>query len=674
MATASALAQPNWISGSKFKLPKLIGQTFLNQFRVDEFVASGGLGAVYRVWDLQRNVPLAMKVLHSELADDPSMFKRFQREANALKKLAHPNIVPFYGMYQVGDFAFLLERFIDGPSLKDVLRQRQDNPLPVNEALIFFKALCAALGYAHSNGVVHCDIKPGNVMIDRGGNIYLTDFGIARHSESTTTTMGPAGTIPYMAPEQIRGEQVSAATDVYALGVVLFEMVTGQRPFRGTEVGTENGGGTITERICYGHLHLQPPDPRTINPALSPRLANAILKALAKKSQDRYASTQEFFNTVCAQAGGIAEDVDERVVLPPIFTRSDVSKGGEVVAGNHPVPNQEHPPKQRSPWLIVGGIVGVLAVCAAAIGGIILLSGQWLPVVPSGMRAPAATQPENTVTRPPNTNAPILPPTDTAPAPTVPLTDTPQPLTDTPTPMDGMVMVYVPPGDFRMGDQGNVVSVNAFWIDKTEVTNGMFTKFVMATSYITQVENDRKGNTLDITQGNPWVLSPDVNWRHPHAPFEDISNLINRPVVQISWSDADKYCQWAGRRLPTNAEWEKAARGTEGKLYPWGNSAPNPGLLNYNIINHKADFNSQLGNLVDVGSYPAGISPYGALDMLGNAWEWVYDLSGVADYRVFRGGSWWDDIGDTVSSYTKAIWPTYSGETLGFRCAQDATP
>src|SRR6266545_4153218 len=118
----------------------MIGQTLLDQFRVDAFVASGGMGAVYRVWDLKRNVPLAMKVLHVELAEDPSVFKRFKREANALKKLAHPNIVPFYGIFQTMDFAFLLERFIDGPSLRDILRQQKGKPLAMGEALTYLKA------------------------------------------------------------------------------------------------------------------------------------------------------------------------------------------------------------------------------------------------------------------------------------------------------------------------------------------------------------------------------------------------------------------------------------------------------------------------------------------------------------------------------------------------------
>jgi serine/threonine protein kinase len=292
----------------------LTGQTLLNQFRVDAYVASGGMGVVYRVWDLKRSVPLAMKVLHADLADDPSVYKRFKREANALKKLAHPNIVPFYGIEQSRGIAFLLERYVDGPTLKDLLKKRQGTPIPVNEALTYLKVLSAALGYAHTNGVVHCDVKPDNVMIDQGGHIYLTDFGIARHAESTTTTLGAAGTPAYMAPEQIRGEAVTPATDVYALGVILFEMLTGQRPFRGDEKESESSGATAAERIRYGHVALPPPDPRLFNPDLPEALAGVILKSLAKMPSQRYGNTQELFSACCQTLGIESLDIPDRIV------------------------------------------------------------------------------------------------------------------------------------------------------------------------------------------------------------------------------------------------------------------------------------------------------------------------------------------------------------------------
>jgi serine/threonine protein kinase len=297
----------------------LIGRILLNQFRVDAFIASGGMGAVYRVWDLKRNVPLAMKVLHADLAEDPSMFKRFKREANALKKLAHPNIVPFYGLYQTTDFAFLLERYVDGPSLKDILRKQQGTPLPVEEVLAYLKALTAALGYAHANGVVHCDVKPGNVMIDQGGSIYLTDFGIARHSDSTTTTLATVGTAAYMAPEQIRGEPVSPATDIYALGVMLYEMLTGQRPFKGDEKGTESSGSTANERIRYAHLNLEFPDPQTINNNIPVTLASILKKSLDKNPSQRFLNAQDLFLSTCDKLGIDRGSIYERIPInqPP---------------------------------------------------------------------------------------------------------------------------------------------------------------------------------------------------------------------------------------------------------------------------------------------------------------------------------------------------------------------
>ena len=352
-------------------MANLIGQTLLDQFRVDSFVASGGMGAVYRVMDLKRNVPLAMKVLHTELAEDPRAFKGFQREAYALQRLAHPNIVAFYGVYQTLDFTFLLERFIDGPSLKDILRRQQGKPLLVNEVLIYLKALSSALGYAHASGVVHCDVKPGNIMLDQGGNIFLTDFGIARHSDSATTTLAGAGAPAYMAPEQIRGKTVTPSTDVYALGILLFEMLTGQRPFRGNEVGTEKGGTTSNERIRYAHLHLAPPDPHNLNPSLSQDLTIVMLKALEKNPADRYRSTQEFFAALCIAAGINSTRIPDRVVLqspPPSQPQSRPQPVLSRETTDRPVAS----PRQISPWLWVGGatlIVVLIMMLAGELGG-----------------------------------------------------------------------------------------------------------------------------------------------------------------------------------------------------------------------------------------------------------------------------------------------------------------
>jgi len=378
----------------------LIGQVLLEQFRVDAFVAAGGMGSVYRVWDLKRSVPLAMKILHADLADDPAVFRRFRREANALKNLAHPNIVPFYGLHEVQDFHFLLEGYINGPTLKDVLRRNGGQALPVLEALAYLKAVCAALGYAHAKGVVHCDIKPANVMIDAGGSIYLTDFGIARHSDSTTTTMGGAGTPAYMAPEQVRGEAVSSATDIYALGVVLFELLTGQRPFRGETTsggGKSRDGSTAAERIRAAHLTQPPPDPRRLNPALPVGLTAVLAQAMEKEARRRFPGTMALFNAACAAAGVNPASVPDRVTgvaeqTAPVQGAGAGSAGyGSAPSGVGVPTGTGGPPmgarrKQSALW-VVGGAGLVLVVLIAALA---LRPRAQLTVAPTAGNALAA--------------------------------------------------------------------------------------------------------------------------------------------------------------------------------------------------------------------------------------------------------------------------------------------
>ncbi len=280
----------------------LVGKVLLRRYRVDTFVATGGMGAVYKVWDMQRNVPLAMKVLSSDLVEDPAGFRSFQREAEALKSLSHPNIVTFYGLEQTDDFLFLIEDFIEGPTLKEILTKRK--VLPLTEALTILQALCAALGYAHSKQMIHCDVKPGNVMIDRGGSVILADFGIVRQMDSTvTSTFSGAGTPGYMAPEQVQGLMVCPQTDIYALGIMLFEMLTGQRPFRGTEPEVQNAGATLNERVRWAQVKMSPPDPSQVNPDIPAPLAQVILKALVKHPDDRFRNTRQFYSALLASAG-----------------------------------------------------------------------------------------------------------------------------------------------------------------------------------------------------------------------------------------------------------------------------------------------------------------------------------------------------------------------------------
>ena len=428
----------------------IIGTILINQYRVDAFIASGGMGTVYKVWDLKRNVYLAMKVLHGELADDPSMFKRFQREARALQRLAHPNIVPFYGLHKTDEFAFLLERFIDGGTLGQILKRNRGKALPLPEVLAYMRALCSALGYAHANGIVHCDVKPGNVMVDQGGNIYLTDFGIARHAESTTTTFASAGTPAYMAPEQIRGDPVTFATDVYALGLILFEMLTGLRPFSGSETGSDRGGTTANERIRYGHLNLAPPDPLSLNPNIPPALGVLIHNALAKNSRSRYTDAQVFYDALLAASKLLADQIPQQVY--PAESMSVTTAADQAAPLPTPSPGLPSGPRPVRPapvwlWSSIGIVLLIL------VAGLIFSkrSGGFTTVIQSTTETPT----------------PTLAPSDTpTPAPTATITSMPTPThTPTQTPRPTATPAYEWLSDFLQKGAQDMGYFNSMLID-----------------------------------------------------------------------------------------------------------------------------------------------------------------------------------------------------------------
>lgn len=373
------------------KMPReLIGQTLLNQFRVDRFVASGGMATIYQVWDLQRSVPLAMKVLQPELADDPVFIARFQREASSLQRLVHPNIVPFYGLYRDQEINFLLVRYIDGPSLNEILRERRGVPMPLAEALVYFKALVSSLGYAHAQGIVHCDIKPANVLVDKGGLVYLTDFGIARYMDSAAVTSGSMGTPLYMAPEQVQGQHVSPQTDVYSLGVLLFELLTGRRPFQGDISSAKIENLSQSDRIRYQHVFDPPPDLRSINPRIPEAVSSVVLKALEKDPGMRYPTVRAMAEDISQAIGARLDSLPDRVRLaegsqtqveeiPPLqkdgFTPPNSPR--DTVLPNRPA-GEEKPHKAarsqslqlRRITLIIAALV-LVSTCGLAVGGLL---------------------------------------------------------------------------------------------------------------------------------------------------------------------------------------------------------------------------------------------------------------------------------------------------------------
>ena len=276
-------------------------------------------------------------------------------------------------------------------------------------------------------------------------------------------------------------------------------------------------------------------------------------------------------------------------------------------------------------------------------------------------------------------------------------------------PADGMAMVYIPAGEFWMGSSDEQIAqfkekcpdceisneqpqhrvyLDAFWIDHTEVTNAMFELFVRATGYRTQAEEDGSGDAFNLTI-NAVETTQGADWRHPKGPESSLDGFSEHPVVLVSWNDAVAYCEWAGVRLPSEAEWEKAARGEDGRIYPWGNIFDGNHL---NICDKNCPFDYADTNINDswqftapVGSFPTGASPYGLFDMAGNVWEWVQDWyqsypgsnpATSADfgniYRVVRGGGAWANNSPIVGRTTMRGWnpPNNNQDIIGFRCAR----
>jgi formylglycine-generating enzyme required for sulfatase activity len=300
-----------------------------------------------------------------------------------------------------------------------------------------------------------------------------------------------------------------------------------------------------------------------------------------------------------------------------------------------------------------------------------------------------AEAPTHTATPlPTHTSTPTLTPTVTATPPDVGSTMN--------NPVDDAIMMFVPAGEFIMGSENgesdespvHTVWLDAFWVYQTVVTNAMFEKFVEATGY--QTDAEKNGNS-NIYKYGSWDIVQGADWQHPLGPDSDLSDLGDHPVVHVSWFDAQSYCDWADARLPTEAQWEKAARGTQSKVYPWGDFSLDGNLANFADSN--TGFNWSNRNLNDgysktapVGSYPRGASPYGLLDMAGNVYEWVADWYDgdyyrkspsdnpagpeSSDSRVLRGGAWSGTSFTLRTTYRSVYTPPFrSYEFVGFRCA-----
>ena len=258
----------------------MIGQT-LGRYQIVGEVGRGGFATVYQGYDAGLQRPVALKVLHPELVRDEVALRRFQREAVAVARLRHPHIVVVYEFSQHDGFAYIAMEYVEGTTLKAKLGQ----PLPLDEARRIAVDVASALDYAHRNGVIHRDIKPANILLTADGQVVLADFGIAILAQNAdSVTRGLLGTPQYMAPEQALGEPIDARSDLYALGIVLFEMLAGQVPFRG-----DTPLATLALQV-----NAPVPKLRSFNPAVPEALEVVVERVLAKDPAQRYPTAEEF--------------------------------------------------------------------------------------------------------------------------------------------------------------------------------------------------------------------------------------------------------------------------------------------------------------------------------------------------------------------------------------------
>jgi serine/threonine-protein kinase len=626
------------------KIDSMIGNVLDGRYRLDTLIGEGGMGDVYRATHVHLDTEFAVKLLKPEFVANETAIKRFRLEAKAAGRIHHPNAV------RVTDFGvtpervvFLVMELVMGQSLR--LMIRNEGTLEAVRSVNIVRQVCGAVDAAHRGGVIHRDLKPDNILIEALTNaerVKVLDFGIAKLREAKTDTfLTQAGTIigtpQYMSPEQCMGNPLDPRSDIYSIGVLIYEMLTGEVPF----------DGESTIQVVYNQLHMLPRPLREHVPNIPEPLAQVIMRALEKEPDKRQASAAQLSDELKRALSG--SPVEEIVVPPdPLGTRplQTVESKPEISV---PTAGDERPSR----------------------------STTFLPRTdPEGERPTRPDDDLTVVRKTPPFSVEIAPPPAATPSrmkyiipaaiaalvligaialllrpdttPTTPPNNTPQP-------PEGMA--YIPEGKFIMGrndgspDEGpaHEESIKPFFLDLHEVTNQEYKKFVDAT-----------GRALPF------------HWR---ASGTFPAGEGEMPVRYVDWDDANAYAAWAKKRLPSEAEWEYAARGgSKGFLYAWGNQWQ-PGYAN-------VDRNPGERKPARVGGFTTDVSPFGIADMTGNVSEWVQDYyseryGATQDQRlrVYRGGNFVDAPEKSTNTYRWADFPreipTEQLLRIGFRCARD---
>ena len=510
----------------------------------------GGMSQVFKATDTVLNRTVCVKILTPEGAADQDTRARFLAEAKMSASLVHDNVIRIFDYGEEEGHPYIVMEFLTGGDLRSAIRENTTGDLAARVKIAIQGA--RALEYVHTQKLIHRDIKPDNLHIDLSGRVRLMDFGIAKSQDLHLTKTGfQVGTPYYMSPEQVMGDPATERVDIYAYGILLYELFTGVRPIEGETV----------ERLFYQILH-EPLKLDALQAVQLPQyLVDLIVRMTAKKPEDRPAN---FTEVIKALEG------------------APVAPAAPTVSGKK----------------LTGLMLGVIVVVVGAFIGLTLWKLD-------AIRTSVAVR---------NSSEPVIK----------------NPAGD---------LLIVPKGEFQSGEDRHKVDLPEFYIDKTEVTNAAYA--VLATPKDT--------------------ANPDL------------------PVVNVTLNEAKAFCTAAGKRLPTPLEWEKAARGSDGRLYPWGNS-PDLGKA---VTDGKP--------LAPANSMQSSGSPYGALHMAGNVFEWVDQAVQPSDGAVkamatvlnppptatepwyaAKGGAFDRPIAHAVAHEFMSLPARFAAPNVGFRCAKDA--
>ena len=349
----------------------LLGTSLSGRYRLDARIAAGGMSTVYKAFDetLQREV--AVKLMHREVASDSDQLERFRREARAVARLSHPHIVGVIDTGEDDGRPYIVFEYVEGETLKE--RIRRNGRLPITESIAYAIEIARALGLAHSQQIVHRDVKPQNVLIDKEGSAKVTDFGIARTLEEDGLTADGRvlGTTDYVSPEQALGRAVTGQSDLYSLGVVLYEMLTGEVPF----------SGESQVAVAMKHVREELPDAQVKRPEISAALASVVETATAKREADRYADDAEMI-------------ADLEDVLELETARAGGTLNAEATSVMKTLPQSSRrrlPMRIRHPWYMVLGLLLVAAVVAVALLFLANRTHRGTPGAPPHQHAPQGT-------------------------------------------------------------------------------------------------------------------------------------------------------------------------------------------------------------------------------------------------------------------------------------------